>query len=44
MFLKDNPRIALDLEDKIRAAHGLDFNMTDEEMKLLKDDDSVLEA
>ncbi len=24
-FLKDNPDIALELEDKIRAAHGLDF-------------------
>ena len=25
-FLKDNPAIALDIEDKIRAAHGLDFD------------------
>ncbi len=26
-FLKNNPRIALDIEDKIRAAHGLEFDM-----------------
>jgi len=26
-FLKDNPDIALEIEDKIRAAHGLDFAM-----------------
>jgi recombination protein RecA len=26
-FLKDNPDIALEIEDKIRAAHGLDFDM-----------------
>jgi len=26
-FLKDNPDIALQVEDKIRAAHGLDFAM-----------------
>ena len=25
-FLKDNPHIAYDIEDKIRAAHGLDFD------------------
>lgn len=25
-FLRDNPRIAYDIEDKIRAAHGLDFD------------------
>jgi recombination protein RecA len=25
-FLKDNPAIALEIEDKIRAAHGLDFD------------------
>jgi recombination protein RecA len=28
-FLKDNPAIALDIEDKIRAAHGLDFDGVD---------------
>lgn len=26
-FLKENSRISLDIEDKIRAAHGLDFEM-----------------
>ncbi len=28
-FLKDNPEAALEIEDKIRAAHGLDFAMSD---------------
>ena len=28
-FLKDNPDIALIIEDKIRAAHGLDFDMAE---------------
>ena len=27
IFLKENPNIALSIEDKIRAAHGLDFDM-----------------
>ncbi|MEY3003018.1 MAG: recombinase RecA, partial [Pseudomonadota bacterium] len=27
-FLRDNPDVAQQLEDKIRAAHGLDFAMT----------------
>jgi len=40
-FLKDNPKIALELEDKIRAAHGLDFDMGDDEKT---DDGDVLEA
>ena len=26
-FLKENGRVALEIEDKIRAAHGLDFHM-----------------
>jgi len=25
-FLKDNPSMALEIEDKIRASHGLDFS------------------
>ncbi|MBU2888557.1 recombinase RecA [Celeribacter halophilus] len=29
-FLKENPQIALEIEDKIRAAHGLDFDLGDE--------------
>ena len=28
IFLKENPAIALEIEDKIRAAHGLDFDLT----------------
>jgi recombination protein RecA len=28
-FLRDNPDVALEIEDKIRAAHGLDFSGTD---------------
>ncbi|WP_238379714.1 recombinase RecA [Celeribacter ethanolicus] len=28
-YLKDNPQTALEIEDKIRAAHGLDFDMGD---------------
>ncbi|CUJ30976.1 recombinase RecA [Cognatishimia activa] len=27
VFLKENQRVALEIEDKIRAAHGLDFDM-----------------
>ncbi|MBU2244877.1 MAG: DNA recombination/repair protein RecA, partial [Alphaproteobacteria bacterium] len=26
-YLKENPQIALEIEDKIRAAHGLDFDL-----------------
>ncbi len=29
-FLKENPRVATEIEDKIRAAHGLDFDMAEE--------------
>ncbi len=36
-FLKENPQIALEIEDKIRAAHGLDFHMDDND----SDDDLV---
>ena len=44
-YLRENTRTALEIEDKIRAAHGLDFDMpegmeTDDE----KDDGGVLEA
>jgi recombination protein RecA len=27
IFLKENPSVALEIEDKIRAAHGLDFDL-----------------
>ncbi|WP_415920642.1 recombinase RecA [Tateyamaria sp. SN6-1] len=40
-FLKENSRIALDIEDKIRAAHGLDFEMPEHEKV---EDDDILEA
>ena len=39
-FLKENPKIALEIEDKIRAAHGLDFDMPEGEDK----DDELLEG
>jgi recombination protein RecA len=41
-FLKENKDIAYDIEDKIRAAHGLDFDMPKSEMT--EDGDDVLEA
>jgi len=28
-FLKENPAIALEIEDRIRAAHGLDFDLAE---------------
>ncbi len=37
-FLKDNPDIAWAIEDKIRAAHGLDFAMTADETADVLDD------
>jgi recombination protein RecA len=40
-FLKENRGIAYEIEDKIRAAHGLDFDMPPGENK---EDDDVLEA
>ena len=29
-FLRENSRVSLEIEDKIRAAHGLDFHMSEE--------------
>ena len=45
-YLKDNPQIAYEIEDKIRAAHGLDFDMPQGEVEAVKkdDEDDVLEA
>ena len=40
-YLKENTRIALEIEDKIRAAHGLDFDMPPGEQS---EDDDILEA
>jgi recombination protein RecA len=39
-FLKENPDVALEIEDKIRAAHGLDFSASDDEAS----SDDVLES
>ncbi|EPX78913.1 recombinase RecA [Litoreibacter arenae] len=39
-FLKENTRIALEIEDKIRAAHGLEFDMPEVEKKAVAEDDT----
>jgi recombination protein RecA len=46
IFLKENTRVALEIEDKIRAAHGLDFDMPPEDISKTKaeDDSDILEA
>ena len=36
-FLKENNRIAREIEDKIRAAHGLEFDMPDVEKEAVKE-------
>lgn len=36
-FLKENPQRALEIEDKIRAAHGLDFPMAEGDTSLTED-------
>ncbi|MDB4196683.1 recombinase RecA [Ascidiaceihabitans sp.] len=41
VFLKENESIALEIEDKIRASHGLDFDIPEREKK---EDDGVLEG
>ncbi len=45
-FLKENSGIAFEIEDKIRAAHGLDFDMPEAEASAAKadTDDDILEA
>ncbi|MDK3075760.1 recombinase RecA [Sedimentitalea sp. JM2-8] len=40
-YLRDNPKIAYEIEDKIRAAHGLDFNMPEQDPA---GEDDILEA
>ena len=40
-FLKENPKTAHAIEDKIRAAHGLDFDMPE---GAAEDDGDILEA
>ncbi|HBV56051.1 MAG TPA: DNA recombination/repair protein RecA, partial [Rhodobacteraceae bacterium] len=39
-FLRENPALALEIEDKIRAAHGLEFGFAGEESS----GDDVVEA
>ena len=41
IFLKENDFIALEIEDKIRAAHGFDFDMPRDPIPV---DGDVLEA
>ncbi|QGY00366.1 recombinase RecA [Roseovarius faecimaris] len=41
-FLKDNARVALEIEDQIRAAHGLDFDMPESAAE--PDDGDILEG
>jgi recombination protein RecA len=41
-FLKENTGIALEIEDKIRAAHGLDFEMPDKDGR--DEDGDIIEA
>ncbi len=43
-FLKENPSVAWEIEDKIRASHGLDFDMPKPEAAAADDSDDVLEA
>ncbi|PIB24850.1 recombinase RecA [Amylibacter kogurei] len=45
-FMKDNPQVAWEIEDKIRAANGLDFDMPKPEIEAVKkaDADEVLEG
>ncbi|KAG1649437.1 Protein RecA [Nymphon striatum] len=40
VFLKENTKIALDIEDKVRAAHGLDFEMPEVEKAAASKDDA----
>ena len=37
-FLKENPDISFQIEDKIRAAHGLDFAMSADDQAEVLDD------
>ena len=44
-YLKDNPKMAYEIEDKIRAAHGLDFDILPPESDVPEDDiNSVVEG
>ncbi|WBU61060.1 recombinase RecA [Paracoccus albus] len=37
-FLSDNPDMAMEVEDKIRASHGLDFASSEDDSEVLTDD------
>ncbi|KUF11552.1 recombinase RecA [Pseudoponticoccus marisrubri] len=37
-YLRENSRVALEIEDKIRAAHGLDFHMAEDDPDVVEDD------
>ena len=42
-YLRENPRIAYEIEDKIRAAHGLEFDMPPiEQIEAQKDNSEEL--
>ena len=43
-FMKENPKIALEIEDKIRAAHGLEFDMLDTPGRADDADDALLDG
>ena len=43
-FLKDNRNIALTIEDKIRAAHGLEFDFEPSEAEKDQGGDDILEG
>ncbi|WP_425074622.1 recombinase RecA [Sagittula sp. S175] len=38
-YLRENTRVALEIEDKIRAAHGLDFHMPEDDPDMVDDED-----
>jgi recombination protein RecA len=43
-YLKENTRVALEVEDKIRGAHGLDFDYENKVAAIADDGDAVLEG
>ena len=43
-FMKENPKIALEIEDKIRAAHGLEFDILDAPGAADDADDALLDG
>jgi len=43
-FLRENAHMAIEIEDKIRAAHGLDFDLPEDMKKTSKNEGDVLEG